>query len=520
MAVNIQIRKKQEKRLSKEGYFFIPSSNLWQLNKDVALYVNSVKGLLAPKNQAGFLNTLVYYAENLSASHASNILDRLRHLLKTTNSSSITTSVLINYRSTLTVQTEWYLGTLRGFLKRWYGLGYQGISSEIVELLDSWSLKGNEKGDVVKRLDPNYGPLSDLELQGFNEKAVQAFEQKKITLSDLALALCQSHTGRRPIQISHLKIKDVLEGRNKKGDPAFFLNVPRAKQRGGGFRREFKQFAITKDLWAILNAHANAVGSKAKEFLTFPVDQRDVLELPLFLCFTSLAIVSSPEELQEFLETDKLHIKSEVVTDTVRKIAEITDLHSERTGKPIKISANRFRYTMGTRAAREGFGEMVIAELLDHSDTQNAGVYIQNIPEHVEKLDQAVGQYLAPYAQAFAGVLVDSEKDAIRGNDISSRIRDNDKNLGTCGNHGFCGANAPVPCYTCIHFQPWVDGPHQLVYDNLISERQRLQEVTGDNQIAAINDRTILAVADVIQRCEKRKKELESGTDISLQTQS
>ncbi len=63
------------------------------------------------------------------------------------------------------------------------------------------------------------GPLTDIELQGFNEGAVQAFEQDRITLSELALGLCVSNSGRRPIQISHLRIKDVLKGKNNQGEP-------------------------------------------------------------------------------------------------------------------------------------------------------------------------------------------------------------------------------------------------------------------------------------------------------------
>jgi len=125
--------------------------------------------------------------------------------------------------------------------------------------------------------------------------------------------------------------------------------------------------------------------------------------------------------------------------------------------------------------------------------------------------NQAVGHYLAPYAQAFAGVLVDSEADAKRGNDLNSRIKVDGKGLGSCGSYGFCGANVPIPCYTCMHFQPWLDGPHEIAYEELISERERLLELTGDKQIAAVNDRSILAVADVIQRCAIRREELANG---------
>jgi hypothetical protein len=62
-----------------------------------------------------------------------------------------------------------------------------------------------------------------------------------------------------------------------------------------------------------------------------------------------------------------------------------------------------------------------------------------------------------------------------------------------------------------MHFQPWIDGPHEIVYDELIAERERLIEVTGDLQIAAVNDRSIVAVANVIQLCAKRKEALING---------
>jgi len=501
----------KRQHFSKAGYLFDPSENRWQLDKDTTVYVRNILESLEVNLKTGFLHTAIYYAENLSASYISGILDGFRHMLKTTNSTNISTSTLINYRSALTNQTQCYLPTIRCFLRKWHELGHSGVSDNIIELINGWRLKGAEKGDVIKRLDPLQGPLSDLELQGFNECAVQVFEQKKISLSDLALGLCQSHTGRRPVQISHLKIKDILQGKNKTGDPVFLLNVPRAKQRGAVFRGEFNQFAITHDLWVILNSHAKQVIAKAKTTLCFSLERYDELELPLFPCFSNLNKLSSLDELKSLYVTDRLHIKTNLVSKTIRRISRISGLYSERTGEPINLTARRFRYTIGTRAAREGFGEMVIAELLDHSDTQSAGVYIQNIPEHVEKLDQAIGQYLAPYAQAFAGVLVDSEKDATRGNDINSRIRTGAMGVGTCGNHGFCGANAPIPCYTCIHFQPWVHGPHQIIYDGLIAERERIQEITGDAQITAVNDRTIIAVADVIQRCKKRKVGLGNG---------
>ena len=151
---------------------------------------------------------------------------------------------------------------------------------------------------------------------------------------------------------------------------------------------------------------------------------------------------------------------------------------------------------------------MIIAELLDHADTQNVDVYTANTPEFAAKLDEKLGFLMAPYARAFMGIVVDKEQDAKRGDDLSSRIRHNGAGAGTCGTYGYCGANAPIPCYTCTNFQPWLDGPHEKVYQDLLNDRQRVYEITKDEAVTAALDRTIYAVAQVILRCQARREEL------------
>lgn len=504
-----EIPKQNKKiRAKTKGYYFYIWDSEWVLDKNSTVNLSFFHENLDKNILNSFVHVLAYYASNLSASHTYNIAVRFNHMIKNTGSSIVDDTMLINYRASLSRPNEWYLGTVRGFLRKWYELGYDGVDESVIQLLESWTIKGNRKGDAIKRKDPNQGPLSDNELQAFNEGAVTAFELDLITLDEFAISLITSNTGRRPIQVSHLKVVDVLYGTNKRGDPFYLLNTPRAKH-SNGFRSQFKNFAITQELWSILSAQAKNVVSIVEEIIGCKLNKQDSQQVPLFPDYSIIRKVSSLFELRALLTSDKLHISSSKVTDTLRFVVAASDIRSERTGEDLSINARRFRYTTGTRAAREGFGELVIAELLDHSDTQNAGVYIKNIPEHVKRLDEAVGFELAPYAQAFAGVLVDSEKDADRGDDPNSRIRTEEgSGIGTCGEHGFCGANVPIPCYTCIHFQPWLDGPHERVYQDLLTERERVRDITGDIEVAAILDRSIIAVADVITRCEKRRDEL------------
>lgn len=196
---------------SKSGYVFHEDDTHWQLDKNVKVSVGAVRELLNDDLVAGFINTIVFYAKNYSSAYTDNFSKYFLDMLRVTGTSEITESVLINYRATLNPQREYLLGVVRIFLKRWFDLGYHGVSEDVVELLYDWTLKGTTKGDVIKRLDPINGPLSDIELQGFNEGVVQAYEKNTISITDLSISLVVSSSGRRPIQISHLKIKDVLD---------------------------------------------------------------------------------------------------------------------------------------------------------------------------------------------------------------------------------------------------------------------------------------------------------------------
>lgn len=70
-----------------------------------------------------------------------------------------------------------------------------------------------------------------------------------------------------------------------------------------------------------------------------------------------------------------------------------------------------------------------------------------------------------------------------------------------CGKFDFCGLAAPLACYTCFYFNPWLDDIHEALLESLIKDRDELLQ-EADPRIASINDRTILAVADVVNQCK------------------
>lgn len=442
---------------------------------------------------------LIWYAENMSAPHLRNMFYYFSHFLSIisldqNNVSQINTKDIINYRDKLVLNNEYYLGSLSGFLQRWHSLGVAGVSNDVIILLKQLRLKGNRKGEAVSTMDTLEGPFTDFEVEALHAAVEGGYEEGHIILEDYLLIWLFLALGQRPIQYASLKVCDFGTSVAKDGAAIYTLNVPRAKQREQLSRSVFSQRVLVQQIGEkfvkyIADVKANFTGNFA-----------DISKAPLFP--TKQSNKNEPLGF-EFHRTSKslaLDLKN-----ALNKLKVI----SERTGEPLHITATRFRRTLGTRAAMEGHGELVIAELLDHTDTQNVGVYVQVTPEIVERIDRAMALHLAPLAQAFAGVIIRNESDARRKGDPASRICDprfepSMKPMGNCGQHGFCGELAPIACYTCRSFQPWLDGPHEAVLNHLISERERLM-VVSDSRIASINDRTILAVAEVVSRCDEIK---------------
>lgn len=445
--------------------------------------------------------TLLWYAKQMSASHLHNTHAQLTHYLRTicvvrdSPVNEITSTDLLNYRDKLTETNLWYFARLSGVLQKWSSLGFSGVTADAIALLRQLRTKNNRKGEAVLTHDPIYGPFTDMELESLLVSLDRAYAHREVDREGYLLAYLFILLGQRPVQYAALKVRDLVVTYARDGTPLYMLRVPRAKQRYQLTRAEFKDRVLIPQIGELLMEHSNEVRTAFKNLLL------DALDAPLFPA--RLRRRSEPQGFEYHRTATALSLELKNVLREVRA-------KSERTGQPLHITALRFRRTVATRAAMEGHGELIIAELLDHTDTQSARVYIEARPELLERIDRAMALHLAPMAQAFAGVIIDEESQATRAGDPSSRICDPRltpamKPIGNCGKHGFCGFLAPIACYTCVNFQPWLDAPHEAVLDYLIQERDRLA-AQGDLRIASVNDRTILAVAEVVRLCHGRRK--------------
>jgi integrase len=389
----------------RDGGAFSPKADVWAFRTATSTLsfnfqqlpdcsVHFVRGLKA---------ALVWYAEHRSAHSMFNMFNRMKHLLKHLSAGTrdqiveITAEDILNYRASLSASRQFYLSSLAGFLRRWRELGYPGVSTRAIDLLDDLRLRGNIKGAAVRTLDPHNGPYSDIELEAIQEATVSAYATGRIELSAFVVVWLFMLLGARPSQIALLKVADFSVVSSTDGTQVFTLRVPRVKQRGPEARQERTERIIAPQIGSAIEKHIAALKS-------FPVSDQEKGQMPLFpaerrdVSHPSAACHLTPGQLGSWL--------AEVVADF--------SITSERTGKLLHVSATRFRRTLGTRAAMEGHGELIIAELLDHTDTQNVGVYVEARPDIVDRIDKAVALKLAPMAQAFAGLLVLDEVDAER----------------------------------------------------------------------------------------------------------
>lgn len=480
-----------------EGFDFFPHEDAWIISDlSQKKYFNffELRRHCSNKLVLEFKYVIILFLESSSVSHASNLYNRFLHFIRHFYKElelvdKISPKMIILYKSTLNENTDWYLGVLRILFEQWNDLGLRSIDHEVINLFSDIRIKGNNKGDAVRTMDPEKGPFSEIEIQSISANINGAFAEGRISIEEFLLVMLTIAFGVRPKQLASLKIKDLSVFRAENGAPVYTLNMPRAKQRRSNSRAFFKTRSLIPEIGKLMEAWTNQLSSH------FESSGIPAPELPVF-----------PNEGKTMPPNLQHHSTADQLASRITQVCNSLEITSERTGELIKINTGRFRKTVGTRAAEEGHGELIIADLLDHSDTQNVGVYVEATPAMAERIDKATAMELGPIAQMFMGEIIINENDADRGQDPSSRIGNPSiGNVGSCGKYGFCGALAPIACYTCRQFQPWLDAPHEELLETLLSERDRISKQTNDSRMTSINDHTILAVADVVARCKAMK---------------
>lgn len=479
------------------GFVFNPNDDMWRIrdsSRQRFFNFHELRNLCDELIVYSLKRTCCWFLENQSASHANNMFNQFKYMAQYLVAegptlSSVAAHHILSYRGYLSKDTGWYLGTVAALLKKWHALGFLGVQDETIKLLNVITIKGNEMGWAVLTMDPVEGPFTELELHAIHREVNNSFATGKISNRAFSLVWLFMAIGARPVQIADVKIKDFQNvGEN------YWIRVPRAKQRHVKRRTLFKDRPLIKDIAEVVEAWIVQVKKMGME----KAPNTPSGELPLFPDWDQI------DDNTTFL----YHSDGGTLSKEVVSIFSSLKVLSHRTKAPMRVTPQRFRYTLGTRAAMEKQGALVIAELLDHSNTQNVIVYTKATPHIIKILDEALSCVLGELSNAFAGKIVLHDFDTGRPDDPVETIRvprlDHAvAGVGRCGTCIGCDQTHPYGCYVCPNFEAWVEGPHREVLTDLLDERKRKLEESGDETIGYANDHLIIAVAQVVDICEK-----------------
>lgn len=381
--------------------------------------------------------------------------------------SAISLADLLNYRSSLRSNAQGRSIRANSGLRDWVRRGFPGLDGSAIAHLEAGGDPQLERGRAVRTRDPLKGAYSDLEYDGMHRALHASYAAGEVSGQNYALCLLVQSIALRDAQIALMKTRDLIVEERPDGSFLHVLRVPRVKQRSQNARDEFTDRPLVDGIGAVLQVQASRMRAEARAAGSDPEDA------PLFGHYGPRATFKTDEPGPVQLTSDAIGKR---ILSTFRGLG----VRSERTGAVINAGVARSRRTLGTRAAAEGHGALVIAHMLDHSDDRCARLYVEARPEMLGRIDRALAATLAPMAQRFAGLIASREENDPDGvaRHVFGAVSEGGgpEDIGGCGKHSACGLVKPLACYTCKLFRPWLDGPHELVLEQQLTRRQRLIE--------------------------------------------
>ncbi|MBD9609811.1 hypothetical protein [Pseudomonas sp. PDM08] len=445
-----------------------------------------------------------------------DIIQILSQYCRFSKCNTISTISILEFYDHCSSKKLTHFNQLRTFLLYWSNVSPNTITTQTLTTIKSLPTitPPRPSGSKVRSDNDSEGWLTDNEYYALIDVMWADYESGINSLWNTTASLLSAQYGRRPIQLAHLKIKDL---RDNTGTDRH-IEFPGAKDSDSeGFRQsKFEIHPISDQLWELCQRLA---GESIIEFekLLGPLDYASRQELPLFFPRSGLAkrlkiINETNEEISDKCASRLFHTRAKRMSTELRR-PRGTQVWSSRTKDYIVENAYRFRYTRARQLARLGVSKATLSFWLGHENYNSLNAYYDDPAERSRVLNDEISNVMAPLAQAFQGRLLRNKGDATRASDASSLIEldgSDDLAVGNCGSSGFCNASVPIPCYRCTKFEPWVDGPHYEVLERLLERQKEENKIplpgSGRKLLTPLNlARDIQAVLNVINLCDEVK---------------
>ncbi|MEI2605277.1 site-specific integrase [Erwinia aphidicola] len=418
-----------------EGYSFKISDIKWQLDKENCIFPHKIADKMPEPMRVGYLTTLAYFSSEYSAGYTKNINYIFSKWLGTTDFKTIDANAVFQFNISLGPEKNYKLNSVKKFLTKWKKLGYVGVENSALKALEKISIKSNLTGEAVKRRDPNSGPLTDEELKLIFESISKLLNEDKIHLFMYCYIILLASTGRRPLQLTSLKAKDLT-----RTDKECFLYIPKVKQRKE-FRSEFSIVRIDDSLYEKLRTLIDLNRKFIEDRVNGNIGHLRN-ELPIFMDAKKSELINPDQNLDTIMATDFLHIKNTFISKKLKNLITKFNIRSSSNNDHIRFNARRFRYTLGTRLAKEGASVEVIAKALDHKSINSSGIYIKNSSDNVHSIDISLNSFFEPLSKIFLG-----EDSTINKKTFKEYV---------LGSFGLTESkNEKIECFTCKNFKAW-----------------------------------------------------------------
>lgn len=410
---------------------------------------------------------LSFHAQRSSVSHTRNYYYTLVNLLEKVPPNKITEKSLKtmlkleikNRRGQKNEYTLWHLID-------WYcwcaDLGLPFFDESFALSIENITISGNLKGEAVRSLDKNQGPLDDVQLNRLLKKLSEDKDSENIeakVLTWLCLVL-----GTNPRNLSLLLWKDFEVISNPGSEhKIFFIKVPRIKKRNEGNREEFKKRELDRRIGAVL--------------LDYKGKDRNLNESMFNLLAGELS-----NKVVNYCR-DKLSL----------------DFH---------VNPRRLRYTFATRLVLSGVSKERLADLLDHTDLQHVQVYYDLRHKIKGFIDAAESKRLGEIFKQFEGnILRGKDANNVSHNLSFSYSNQKDKPvIGNCSSGDLCELNPPFSCFLCPKFNAFESSisTYKEILNYLANWSSKRLESFGENdRIHTLMKDVQLAIGDLINRIEK-----------------
>lgn len=326
--------------------------------------------------------------------------------------------------------------------------------------------------DVIMEL-PNRGPLTLREQHLFRE-AMDSIDTSSLSLTELqgmvALKLGQV-LGARDAQVIKLNFEDI----GKSDNGSFFMNVPRAKQRGHKRNNQYKRRPITKSLFELTitlkHRYESSLGKQIED------------KWPLLCTLTPRT--GKPT---------KLSVTREIFM--TRRLA-----FEDKLSLGFKVTNRRLRKTFCTQLIAKGTPLKVVAELMDHTDLQQLEVYYRHTHHVAKKLDDVLKTEAKDVIDAFKGKVISPGQASRSGQQIFAPTKNQKLHLiGSCASKTPCSLNPPLSCYGCASLEAFDDVDHKSVVEHFVSEAK---ETFGEGHaVEILKHKDYLAASKFVQQLE------------------